>query len=83
VRHGTKARHKGVRGEPDFMTKSQLAYHLGELDPGTLDDWIAEGTFPPPHSRPGTRTAVWLREHYEFYKRHGYWPRESFRTPGA
>jgi predicted DNA-binding transcriptional regulator AlpA len=84
---GTKAKtpskRKGARGETDFITKSQLAHAMGEVDPATIDEWVAAGTFPPPHSRPGERTTVWRRSYYTFYLENGYWPPESFRKPGS
>jgi hypothetical protein len=49
---------------------------IGSL--GTIDDWIAEGGFPPPHSRPGERFAVWRRKHWDVYVETGSWPPSAF-----
>ncbi len=70
---------KGAKGDPLFITKSQLAHAMGNVAPATLDDWVKEGTFPPPHSRPGERTAVWLKRHFDAYVASGRWPEEAFR----
>jgi hypothetical protein len=63
--------------EPDFMGKFELAHHL-QCHIGTLNDWIADGTIPPPHSRPGTKHPVWLRKHYEVFKKTRAWPKEAY-----
>jgi predicted DNA-binding transcriptional regulator AlpA len=75
---------RGKRGprrriaEPVFISKTEMAQHLCLGDAGTLDDWIAKGDFPPPHSRPGERFAVWLRRHWDAYVASGAWPREAW-----
>lgn len=73
-----KSRHRGVRGEPVLMTKSQLAFAMGEVDTQTIDRWVAARTVPPPHSRPGENTALWLRSDFEHYVRTGAWPKEAY-----
>jgi hypothetical protein len=74
----TKKTRKGVRGEPLFLTKNQLAYHMGEADPGTIDRWVEDGTVPPPHSRPGERTQLWRRDHFNAFVATGRWPAEAW-----
>lgn len=74
----TKVKRKGARGEPLFITKAQIAHHMGEADPSTIDRWVEDGTFPPPHSRPGERTTVWLRAHFTHYVEHRRWPAEAW-----
>lgn len=64
--------------EPDFITKTELAHHLG-CHISTLTDWIEDGSIPPPHSRPGDKHPIWLRRHYKEFVRTGKWPREAFR----
>lgn len=79
--NSTKAnphRHRGARGEPTFLTKSQLAYAMGRVLPATIDDWIAAGTVPPPHSRPGAKCALWLKTHFDVYVQTGRWPDAAF-----
>ena len=76
-------RRRGVRGEPVFMTKSQLAHEMGQVDTQTIDRWIAAGTVPPPHSRPGESTALWRRSDFEHYVATGRWPKEAFRSSGS
>jgi predicted DNA-binding transcriptional regulator AlpA len=73
-----KKRGPGKRVEPVFVTKSQCAQMMGVGNTATIDAWIAEGTFPPPHSRPGRRFAIWLRKHGEAYVETGEWPREAW-----
>ena len=53
------------------MTKSQLAYAMGEVDTRTIDRWVSEGTVPPPHSWPGQNTAPWPREALWTYEGRG------------
>ncbi len=38
--------------ESDFIGEVELAHHL-QCHISTIDEWIADGTIPPPHSRPG------------------------------
>jgi hypothetical protein len=64
--------------EPLFITKTEIAAHMGIGNIGTIDAWIAEGTFPPPHGRPGRRFAIWLRKHWDAYVETGEWPREAW-----
>ncbi len=63
--------------EPDFIGKAELARQLC-CHINTLNDWIAKGTIPPPHSRPGVKHPVWLRKHYRIYRETGQWPRAAF-----
>lgn|GEM_PF-2770677 len=67
--------------EPVFITKTEIAHHIGLADATTLDKWIADREFPPPHSRPGGRFVVWLRSHWDHYVATGDWPREAWRRP--
>lgn len=62
---------------PDFITKSELANHLG-CDIHTIDKWIISGTISPPHARMGKRHAVWLRRHYNAFVKNGSWPAEAY-----
>lgn len=66
------------REEPVFVTKAGIAHMMGVGSTKTIDSWIAQGTFPPPHSRPGKSHAVWLRKHWLVYIETGRWPPESF-----
>lgn len=77
--HGQRPRtRKGASEEPVvFITKSQLAKAIG-VDPSTIDDWIREGMIPPPHSRPGSKTALWLRIHFDAFIRDRRWPEEAY-----
>jgi hypothetical protein len=78
----TKATTKHSPRRPEarlFITKSEIGRALGVKDLRTIDAWIASGTFPPPHSRPGERFAVWLRKHWLVYVETGRWPEEAFR----
>jgi predicted DNA-binding transcriptional regulator AlpA len=68
----------GRASSPLFITKREIVRHIPGVDSTTIDAWVAKGTFPPPHSRPGERTAVWLRRHFDFYVARGYWPDEAF-----
>lgn len=68
------------RVEPLFITKTEIAQHMGLGDLGTLDTWIVNRTFPPPHSQPGERYAVWLRKHWLRYVETGEWPGEAWPT---
>lgn len=63
---------------PDFMTKDELAYHLG-CHINTINRWIRDGVIPGPHCRPGGKHPIWLRRHYEAFCKSGEWPREAFR----
>lgn len=80
---GTKS---GVRrrsaAPPIFITKSELARTCGPVDTATIDRWVRDGTFPPPHSRPGERTALWLRKHFDQFVETGRWPEEAYPSPG-
>ena len=64
-------------GEPDFISKGELAFHLG-CKTRVIDEWIAKGAFPPPRARPGERHAIWLRRHYRAYRDTGEWPKEAW-----
>jgi hypothetical protein len=76
----SKPRGRGPRRrvEPIFITKSEIAQMMSVADTKTIDSWIANGSFPPPHSRPGVRHAVWLRKHWQAYVDTGEWPKEAF-----
>lgn len=79
-----RSRRRKTRGrdaEPLFVKKSEIAYHL-EADTKTIDEWIAAGTFPRPHSRPSERFAVWLRRHWKVYIETGSWPEEAYKLGG-
>lgn len=65
-------------GRPRFITKAQLAHELGQVDPRTIDLWVREKTVPPPHSRLGERTELWLREYFETFVETGRWPEEAY-----
>jgi hypothetical protein len=71
-------KHKIRQIEPDFVTKFELAQHLG-CAVGTIDGWVKEGTIPQPHSSPGKRHQVWLHKHYVVYRDTVRWPKESWR----
>jgi predicted DNA-binding transcriptional regulator AlpA len=73
-----KKRGPRKKQEPVFITKTEIANHMGIGSLGTIDDWIAEGGFPPPHSRPGERFAVWRRKHWDAYVETGSWPPSAF-----
>jgi hypothetical protein len=64
--------------EADFVTKAELAHHIG-CHVNTINRWIRMGTIPGPHCRPGGKHPIWLRKHYEAFRRTGEWPPESFR----
>ncbi len=64
--------------EPDFITKTELAKHLG-CHGSSIDLWVAAGKLPPPHSRPGEKHAIWLRRHYAIFRDTGKWPREAWK----
>jgi hypothetical protein len=71
-------RYKLKDAVPDFIGKFELARHLG-VRPQTIDKWVhVTRTFPPPHSQPGSRYAVWLRRHYQVYRDTGRWPEEAY-----
>jgi predicted DNA-binding transcriptional regulator AlpA len=78
----TEAKKKGrgptVRTGLSFINKAELAREIG-IDRKTLDRRIAEGVYPPPHSRQGERIAIWRRKDYLHFVDHGTWPAESFR----
>ena len=63
----------------DFITKAELAIHLG-CAICTIDGWIAKGTIPGPHSQPGIRHAIWLRRHYVKFRDTGRWPKEAYHS---
>lgn len=72
------ARHQLKANDPDFIGKFELARHLG-VKPQTIDKWImTTQSFPPPHSKPGLRYAIWLRRHYVAYRETGRWPQEAY-----
>jgi predicted DNA-binding transcriptional regulator AlpA len=70
----TRGRGPSKRADPIFITKSEIAQLMGVADTKTIDSWIANGSFPPPHSRPGPRHAVWLRKHWNIFVDTGKWP---------
>lgn len=63
--------------EPDFIGKTELAHHF-QCHVNTINRWIADGTIPPPHCRPGDKHPIWLRKHYEAFRKTREWPREAF-----
>jgi hypothetical protein len=71
-----KKRPRGT-GSPTFMNKSEIANELS-VTTEAIDKWIAAGTFPPPHSRPGKHTSLWLRSHYQHFVKHREWPRAAY-----
>jgi hypothetical protein len=80
MRTETEKRKRGPRKKPDpiFITKTEIATHMGLGNLTTIDDWIVNETFPPPHSRPGERYAVWLRKYWQTYVETGSWPPAAF-----
>jgi predicted DNA-binding transcriptional regulator AlpA len=72
-----KSRTRAIKQPVLFITKPQLAHALG-VDAKTIDDWVAAGTFPPPHSMPGERTVLWRRDYFEHYVEKREWPRAAF-----
>jgi hypothetical protein len=78
--NGPKKRTRGPsrRPAPIFIKKSEIAALMDVADTKTIDSWVANGAFPPPHSRPGARHAVWLRKHWEVYVETGEWPRAAW-----
>lgn len=62
---------------PLFVGKFELATHLC-CDVSTINQWVYEGRIPPPHSHPGERHPVWLREYFLHYVKTGAWPAESW-----
>lgn len=64
--------------EPVFITKAEIAHHLGIKCLATLDKWIATRRLPPPFDRPGERHPVWLRKHWAAYVDSGSWPRSAW-----
>ena len=64
---------------PVFITSREISRHVGVKGAAPLTRWVAEGTFPPPHSRPGERTTLWLRKHWDQYVKTGRWPQEAWR----
>jgi hypothetical protein len=63
---------------PTFITKVQMAREMGLKEPRTIDAWVAAGTWPPAHSRPSERVALWRRFHWLAYVETGRWPAEAF-----
>lgn len=68
------------RSDPVFITKTEIARMMCVGDTQTIDGWVADGTFPPPHSQPGKFHTLWLRKHWNSYVETGYWPKEAFPT---
>ena len=71
---------RAVEGDPDFITKAELAFHLC-VTTQTIDGYIKVGTFPPPHSRLGTQSKVWRRRDYKHFLEHKTWPQAAFDPP--
>jgi hypothetical protein len=67
---------------PIFITKTELAKHLG-CHITSIDRWIVDGTIPPPHSRPGHGHAVWLRRHFNAYVDTSEWPKDAYSVPAV
>ena len=65
--------------ESDFIGKVELAHHL-QCHMSTIDEWIADGTIPPPHSRPGDQHPNLARRHYNAYRdgKEKRWPKEAW-----
>jgi hypothetical protein len=63
--------------KPVFVTKMELVLHYG-CDINSINHWIRAGTIPPPHSRPGPRYPIWLREHFDEMVRTGRWPQAAY-----
>ena len=63
--------------ESDFIGKAELAKHLG-CHINTLTGWMKDGTVPPPHSYPGEKHPIWLRKHYEHFRKTRRWPFEAY-----
>jgi hypothetical protein len=84
MKKGTKKQTSGakVKDQRIFITKAELATHIG-CHINTIDRWIAKGTIPPPHSRPGYGHAIWLRKHFNVYADSGEWPQDAFRIASA
>jgi hypothetical protein len=62
-----------------FIGLSELAYELHTTTP-TLNRWVLEGRVPPPHSRPGKHSALWLRKHYQHFVNHKECPQAAYPT---
>ncbi len=78
-----KTRGPRKRAEPLFITKSEIANHLGVGGMATIDKWVKAGEFPPYHSKLGERYFVWLRSHWNHYVATGSWPSSAFPNRGA
>jgi predicted DNA-binding transcriptional regulator AlpA len=76
-RKRSERNHRIRQIEPDFITKVELAHHMG-CAVSTIDNWVKEGTIPSPYASPGTRHQVWLRKHYKHFRDTGTWPREAY-----
>jgi hypothetical protein len=74
----TRTRGPSKRVEPAFINKSEIVQHLGLGCPSTINDWIADGTWPPPHSEPGRKYSVWRRPDWNHYVSTGSWPRSAW-----
>ncbi len=64
--------------EPDFIGKAELARHLC-CHGNTIDNWIGDGTIPPPHYWPGPKHPLWLRKWYVAFRDTGKWPKEAWK----
>jgi predicted DNA-binding transcriptional regulator AlpA len=73
-----KGKHGARREPPAFIRAGDLAWHLG-CDTQTLHRWVDEGIVPPPHSRLGPNSTLWLRRHFDAFVATGRWPEESFK----
>lgn len=68
--------------QSDFIRTAELAQRLGYGTTRELWRKVVQGVVPLPHSQQGERTHLWRRDHYEFFKEHGRWPRECrFQPP--
>jgi hypothetical protein len=62
----------------DFVAAKELAEHFGVIT-DTLTGWVSRGDIPPPWIRPGERTRLWLRKHYDEMCATGRWPDAAWR----
>lgn len=74
----TKRRGPAKEPDPIFITKSEMARMMSVGNTSTIDRWVANGTIPPPHSRPGKSHSLWLRKHWLVFVETGKWPNVAF-----
>lgn len=65
--------------KPTFITGAEIAREMC-VSTDALYSWVAAAGFPPQRCRPGGRTRLWLRAHWDVFVETGKWPKGAWSS---